>query len=576
MVATHPSYPLHIEQRIGSFLRGRLRMARAIYQMAIAEGARPVDAVRMVRAQMDEVPWDVGEIVHLGEKADRWVTTKTVQAVRARMNEPAVRATVANADRDTTRYVPAEPRGGERRKDADDVTINGTTFKGRGRGRVVVLADTRKLRDRYEQSEGSMAPGDHNSRALAFGDRVDVNTPVPMLQMGDLDDWKQGHKLRALADRGFGVVPVSVPEISAAAFRKAYEASAPSRDALQQGAGRTMVDAASWAEGIIGRGRAIERDYLGGVDEAVRAAARMGQGSRELGRVLRRQFGMAESRARFVARDRLGSLHASISRERHRRLGFQAYRWLSADDSRVRPLHAELHNTVRLWTDPHPTDGHPGDAPNCRCVAVPVTIDEYREEARRGRAAVAAAVGVAVGVALAVGLRRTRRGVRVRPSEVPFTRPRPRRGRPGLPQREAEVVPFPSTVPLPVAPRVDPRPIREAARAMVSNRMAAVLQFPGAGTGQRLRRNIAARWKFAHDLTRRIRAAERAAGQEVSSYSATWMLAERAIRQADTDAELMARLARLAGRADRPPTRIGRQRGRPAPRRIERKRRRQS
>lgn len=48
-----------------------------------------------------------------------------------------------------------------------------------------------------------------------------------------------------------------------------------------------------------------------------------------------------------------------------------AYRWQTVGDEKVRPTHAARHGLVFRWEAPLP-DGHPGEAANCRCWAVPV------------------------------------------------------------------------------------------------------------------------------------------------------------------------------------------------------------
>ena len=110
-------------------------------------------------------------------------------------------------------------------------------------------------------------------------------------------------------------------------------------------------------------------------DVAESVAEAVATGRTDLAAVLRDRFGVAETRARLIARDQVGSLNARITESRQRQAGILAYEWSSSGDERVRPLHRQLDGTVRRWDDPHPTEGHPGDAIQCRCVAIAV-LDE--------------------------------------------------------------------------------------------------------------------------------------------------------------------------------------------------------
>ena len=82
------------------------------------------------------------------------------------------------------------------------------------------------------------------------------------------------------------------------------------------------------------------------------------------------------SKAKFWARDQTLKVNSQISRERSKAVGFPAYRWSTSKDERVRETHEANEGKAFLWTDPPPT-GHPGEDPNCRCTASPITQDEF-------------------------------------------------------------------------------------------------------------------------------------------------------------------------------------------------------
>lgn len=56
----------------------------------------------------------------------------------------------------------------------------------------------------------------------------------------------------------------------------------------------------------------------------------------------------------------------------HKATGVTHFRWITKEDSRVRPLHAQIHGKVFPMSTGHPTEGYPGEPFGCRCVAKPV------------------------------------------------------------------------------------------------------------------------------------------------------------------------------------------------------------
>jgi SPP1 gp7 family putative phage head morphogenesis protein len=104
------------------------------------------------------------------------------------------------------------------------------------------------------------------------------------------------------------------------------------------------------------------------VDRALKAA----EESDDPEKAARDALGSAEDRAALLARDAVGDLVSEVTRIRSGQLGSGSYTWRSQGDGHVRPLHAQLAGTERRWDDPHPTEGHPGDAYGCRCWAEPI------------------------------------------------------------------------------------------------------------------------------------------------------------------------------------------------------------
>lgn len=90
------------------------------------------------------------------------------------------------------------------------------------------------------------------------------------------------------------------------------------------------------------------------------------------GQALRDARRYARNRAAVIARDQIGTLTSTVFIARAGQFGVQRYQWWSRRDNRVRDLHVRLHGTIRRIDDPHPTEGHPGDAINCRCGRRPI------------------------------------------------------------------------------------------------------------------------------------------------------------------------------------------------------------
>jgi len=79
-------------------------------------------------------------------------------------------------------------------------------------------------------------------------------------------------------------------------------------------------------------------------------------------------FDKAKNRARLITRDQNNKLVGSMNEARHRSVGGEEYRWSTSHDARVRSSHAHLDGKIFRWDSP-PSEGHPGQAIQCRCVA---------------------------------------------------------------------------------------------------------------------------------------------------------------------------------------------------------------
>lgn len=105
------------------------------------------------------------------------------------------------------------------------------------------------------------------------------------------------------------------------------------------------------------------------------------------------RFKVAKNRAKFIARDQTGKIIGELNQARQTDLGLPSYKWQTAEDERVvgapggkyEPTEGHMDHFSRngkpfFWSVP-PPDGHPGQAYNCRCVAIPIIPELVEHEA---------------------------------------------------------------------------------------------------------------------------------------------------------------------------------------------------
>lgn len=95
---------------------------------------------------------------------------------------------------------------------------------------------------------------------------------------------------------------------------------------------------------------------------------------------LEKQVEVETNRAVLIGSDQVGKLNGRLMEYWQRSAGITHYRWQTMMDDRVRPAHADRQGLIFAWNNP-PSDGHPGMAIRCRCVADPVIdLDDYGVE----------------------------------------------------------------------------------------------------------------------------------------------------------------------------------------------------
>jgi SPP1 gp7 family putative phage head morphogenesis protein len=125
--------------------------------------------------------------------------------------------------------------------------------------------------------------------------------------------------------------------------------------------------------------RGLTGDVAKRVETALVDMIVSGTSTREMAKALDASFAFGRSRAAFIARDQAAKFNGSLNRIRQQEAGVTEYVWWTVQDERVRgnpmgrypnarPSHWDRHGKTFLWADA-PSDGHPGDPVNCRCIA---------------------------------------------------------------------------------------------------------------------------------------------------------------------------------------------------------------
>lgn len=137
---------------------------------------------------------------------------------------------------------------------------------------------------------------------------------------------------------------------------------------MSDGALKEAVDEAVAAN--IALINSIPQQYLDRVEQAVMASLQAGTLNDTLADDLLKIEGVTKSRAKLIARDQLGKINSRLSQIRQQSLGITHYFWSTSHDERVRDRHRRWDGDRIAWDTPT-IDGHPGQAIQCRCTAIP-------------------------------------------------------------------------------------------------------------------------------------------------------------------------------------------------------------
>lgn len=123
---------------------------------------------------------------------------------------------------------------------------------------------------------------------------------------------------------------------------------------------------------------------------------------------------IARRRAKIIGRDQTEKFNGDATEERNIKVGVDRYGWHTQGDSKVRAAHAARNGKTYSWKEPPtaglapglPSDGHPGEAVECRCWAAGAFSEAYKSGQLVAR------------TQAPTPLRRGRQGP-IRPSELP-------------------------------------------------------------------------------------------------------------------------------------------------------------
>ena len=125
--------------------------------------------------------------------------------------------------------------------------------------------------------------------------------------------------------------------------------------------------------------KSIDKRYFDEIVNLVSEAKGKGWTQRDLAGKINARYKVGRSRAKLIARDQIGKVHAQIDANRNMAAGVSSFRWVSSADERVRPLHNAIDGQVYNYPQGHPTEGLPGQPINCRCIAEPI-FDDWEDD----------------------------------------------------------------------------------------------------------------------------------------------------------------------------------------------------
>lgn len=113
--------------------------------------------------------------------------------------------------------------------------------------------------------------------------------------------------------------------------------------------------------------KTLPQTYFDDIEKRVLAGMRAGTRHEVIATELEDRLGVAESRAKLIARDQVLKFNGELNGIRQQALGIESYIWRTVQDNRVREEHAEREGQIYKWGEGE----QPGEEVNCRCFSEP-------------------------------------------------------------------------------------------------------------------------------------------------------------------------------------------------------------
>lgn len=118
--------------------------------------------------------------------------------------------------------------------------------------------------------------------------------------------------------------------------------------------------------------KSIPKQYFKRVEKSIYNGLTSGKSTAAIAEDLKDIYEITDRRAKFIAIDQLGSINGDIVKQRQENLGLKYFIWLTSEDGKVRPSHAELNEKKFTWEHGAEVDGEdiwPGTDFRCRCTS---------------------------------------------------------------------------------------------------------------------------------------------------------------------------------------------------------------
>lgn len=127
--------------------------------------------------------------------------------------------------------------------------------------------------------------------------------------------------------------------------------------------------------------KSIPQQYMDKVEQVILHGVQAGQSTQQIAAEIAKIGQSTEQRAKLIATDQVAKINSRFSQIRQQNLGITHYTWSTSRDERVRHEHRLRDGQLFAWDNP-PSDGHPGMAIRCRCVALPYMDHLFDENAK--------------------------------------------------------------------------------------------------------------------------------------------------------------------------------------------------